>query len=184
MRQLSDIFGTQSWQLPASTANVFITALECLMDSASVRGIERRCRAHADLRVLAIDGQFSTLMNVVYQVPHGATEPQDHGRSTSDVRVFHTMRSYDSTLLVVPKSGEIFEKLCSLGHCTPVVYGHCTHMQNNLGITPSVRWGFAPQYCMNIAPICKERTHDRWGIAPQQCLGIAPTQNESGHRTL
>ncbi len=56
-------------------------------------------------RVMCIDGQYSTLMSVVYQKPHGSDSAnQDCGKT--DIHVFHTVRADSATLLVKPQYSE------------------------------------------------------------------------------
>eukprot|EP00974_Lingulodinium_polyedra_P042528 4083014-Lingulodinium_polyedra.AAC.1 len=54
----------------------------------------------ADKKVLAIDAQYSTLMNVIYQLPHGAVKDSTGaGREPGAIRCIHTVRGHDTVLL-------------------------------------------------------------------------------------
>ncbi len=67
-----------------------------------------QARARADKRVLGIDGQYSVLMNVLYQVPHGQPAPLVDTCPT-DAHTFLTVQCKDSVLLARPYPSEAFE---------------------------------------------------------------------------
>ena len=70
------------------------------------------CRVQADTTVLAIDGQYSSVLNVLYQVPHGRARSS----TPSDVTDIHTMLTVtcpDGVLDIVPSHSEGFPDLRS-----------------------------------------------------------------------
>ena len=75
-------------------------------DHAAVGQIVGRYRAAADKSVIAIDSQFSTLMNVTYQAPHGVLIDHNQPDAPNNCKCFHTVRCAKSVLLVKPKRSE------------------------------------------------------------------------------
>ena len=48
-----------------------LSVVKCLLESRWIQNAICECRRVAPKKVLCIDAQFSTFMNVLYQVPHG-----------------------------------------------------------------------------------------------------------------
>ena len=68
---LSEFTGWRASLLPRPLSPGFLTFVEKVLQHPLVDAAEALCRAAADKRVLASDGQYSTLMGVIYQSPHG-----------------------------------------------------------------------------------------------------------------
>eukprot|EP00974_Lingulodinium_polyedra_P051874 4988502-Lingulodinium_polyedra.AAC.1 len=70
---------------------------EGLLRSPIVKTALQECRKLADKTVLGIDAQYSTLMNVLYQVPHGQTKEGDARAGVeTETRCIHTVRGRDT----------------------------------------------------------------------------------------
>lgn len=93
-------------------------SIACIM---RVHGhVHKRFRSSVEKRIVEIDGQFSTLLSVVYQTPHGSKHlpPYDSSETGCDkdaapraflLKVFHTVRSSGVALLVEPQPSEHWE---------------------------------------------------------------------------
>ena len=111
MRMLRDKYKQSADQLPADSGPICISLIDALLKHPSVMKACTECRRIANKKVLAIDAQFSTLMNVLYQVPHGSnTEEGANDANESQHRhCIHTVRAADTLLLTVTRKGEGFE---------------------------------------------------------------------------
>ena len=99
-RRLRDMHGSAVHALPTNEQTYLIPLAELLLSMPLVNCAVSNCRRAADKRVIGIDAQFSTLMTVLYQTPHGATSAYDAGgEEESAVRCIHTVRCKDTVLL-------------------------------------------------------------------------------------
>lgn len=104
-RVLRDVGACMDWTrglLPADH-RLYHTACEGLLDHAIVKDVLQRAREAQNRAVISIDGQYSALLGVLYQVPHG-TKRKDadgvEGNVEDEVHAMLTMATPDAVLLV------------------------------------------------------------------------------------
>ena len=86
--------------LPAATGDIIFSIIEGVLGSPVVKNAVHACRQSADNRIIAIDAQWSTLMNALYQVPHGVEKYGDESvQDTTKVHCIHTVSARDTLLL-------------------------------------------------------------------------------------
>ena len=92
--------------LVPTDGSLWLTLREDLFAHPVIKQAHLHCKEATDKRVLAIDGQYSTLMNILYQVPHGSRISETVGQGR-DARVLLSVRSADSIihLHVAPNEG-------------------------------------------------------------------------------
>jgi hypothetical protein len=108
MSRLRQQAGWKAHFLPTDDRLV-ATLFEKLLEHPRVREIKESCRAKANKAVVGIDGQFSTLMSVLYQTPHGQKKDKDTENQGPDLHVFLTVQCEDSVLVVHPAPSEKVE---------------------------------------------------------------------------
>ena len=70
MHALADNMGDSAAMLPRG-GTIMLGAIEGMLNHPNITSGMSECRQRADKTVLAIDAQHPTLMDVLYQVPHG-----------------------------------------------------------------------------------------------------------------
>ena len=98
--------GWLAYLLPRWSA-IYTTVLESLMGHPKVQLMMQRCRSAADKRIVGIDGQYSTLLNVLYQTPHGTRRKSDQ-EGDDGVYVNLTVQCNTSVLLTSPTFSEAY----------------------------------------------------------------------------
>lgn len=100
LQKLSDATGLAAHMLPVSSGNTVLTILEAVLESPVVVKAIEAMRASACKKVLAIDAQFKTMMNVLYQIPHGASIRRKNIKvQPGGIHCTHTVRAADTLLL-------------------------------------------------------------------------------------
>ena len=75
--------GDSAWLLPTDGSFVMLGIVECLLCHSLAAGARQYCKRAARRTVLAIGAQYKTLMNVMYQTPHG--QPSSSSQSAGQV---------------------------------------------------------------------------------------------------
>ena len=79
-------------------SELYTNLTEVILAHPKVASVAAKCRARARKTVVGIDGQYSVLLNVLYQVPHG--QPGSSAESTdNDLHTFLTVQCKDTVLL-------------------------------------------------------------------------------------
>ena len=91
---------------PASTSPMILSLFCTVMNHPVVKKAAYICPSKADKTVRSIEGQFSIVTNVLYQVPHGTSgcyQSMDHAQERHCIQ---TVRGIDSLLLGRPRENE------------------------------------------------------------------------------
>jgi hypothetical protein len=91
--------------LPKDPA-IFKTLCEAILAHPLVIRAMDKCRAEANVSWLGGDGQYSTLMGVLYQTPHGKRKLVNDGPHAPGARVNFTVQGPDAVLLTKPLPSE------------------------------------------------------------------------------
>ena len=95
---LRDRMGWRGFLLPTYRA-IYHTLCERLLAHRVVTRIISDCRKSVDKGVIAIDGQYSTLLSVLYQTPHGQKIDRSVTSDQQDLRTVLSVQCKDAVLL-------------------------------------------------------------------------------------
>ena len=101
--RVKDAAGFTGYLFPDDSA-IHLSFVEGLLRHCRIKNMITKCREEADKTVIGIDGQYSTLLSVLYQTQHGASGAE---RKTG-VHVQLSVQCMDSVLLVKPAPSEAF----------------------------------------------------------------------------
>ena len=102
---LQDKCGPRSFLLPRK-AEIHHTIAEKLLENSTIQRAVSYCRGTFDKRVLAVDGQYKSLLSVLYQTPFGSKPVGDQGCQDDRVRCILSVRCGEAVLHVEPKPSE------------------------------------------------------------------------------
>lgn len=72
------------------------------MQHQVLKKIVSDCRKGADKRVIAIDGQYKSLLSILYQTPHGKKVDREVEDDTEQLHTILSVACRDAVLLVKP----------------------------------------------------------------------------------
>ena len=103
MERTKELCGWMGHLVPTD-GSLWLTLREDLFTHPVIKQAHLHCKEAAGKVVLAIDGQYSTLMNILYQVPHGSRVSETVGQGRDARVLLLSVGSADSTihLLVAP----------------------------------------------------------------------------------
>jgi hypothetical protein len=87
-------------------SNIFRTFCEAVLGHPMLLEIMSELRAKADKRIVGIDGQYSTVMSVLYQRSHGQAKAPTPTNGNDEIHVLLTVQCKESVLLVHPAPSE------------------------------------------------------------------------------
>ena len=110
LRRIADQSGQSTYAMPSASHAVMLTLIDNLMIHPVVKKAFDGCCKAATKRVLGIDAQFSTMMGVLYQIPHGinADRNADQLPPLDEIHCIQTVRANDTVLLTKTKYSESF----------------------------------------------------------------------------
>ena len=115
LRALSNSVASPLSMLPAPQGTVVLGVIEAIVAHPIVTSAMWKCRAAAPKTVLAIDAQFKTMMDVLYQIPFGQERPAAFPVQDHEAHCVHTVRGADTLLLATVRATENFnDQLASL----------------------------------------------------------------------